>query len=171
MNTRRILVPYDFSECSLAALDFAARFADADARIYVVHVDDLLDARISALPPLETVDIRDSWWDKRRRKIERQLAKIAVPANGAVYEHHWLVGLPSDQILAFAERVRADLIVMGSHGRTGLSRLITGSVAEEVMRQSKCPVVVVKPPLARIKSAGPVASEAPVLLVGNNYAI
>ncbi len=143
-DVKRILVPYDFSECSAAALDYAIRFAPGAARIYVAHVDELLDAHISAFPPLDSPYIHDSSGDSRRRKVMRQLAKIAPHGGGPIYEHHCLIGAPADEILAFAERVQIDLIVMGSHGRTGLSRLVTGSVAERVMRRAKCPVLICK---------------------------
>ncbi|HVT28163.1 MAG TPA: universal stress protein [Lacipirellulaceae bacterium] len=143
-TVRRILVPYDFSEGSAAALDYAAQFAAKRARLYILHVDELLDAHISAFPPSDSPFLHDSSWDKRRRKIKRQLAKVVPHGAAAVYEHHCLIGAPADEILAFAERVHIDLIVMGSHGRTGLSRLVTGSVAEQVMRRSKCPVLVCK---------------------------
>ena len=144
MNIHRILVPYDFSEGSTAALEYAARLGiDSNARLYIVHVDELLDAQISTIPPVNGPTVFISSWDKRKREINTRLAEI-VPHNGAVYEHHCLMGAPADEILAFADRVHIDLIVMGSHGRTGLTRLITGSVAESVMRRSNCPVLIFK---------------------------
>ena len=61
MNIKRILVPYDFSECSSAALEYAGRLAtDSDARLYIVHVDELLDARISAIPPVNGPGVYES---------------------------------------------------------------------------------------------------------------
>jgi quercetin dioxygenase-like cupin family protein len=62
-------------------------------------------------------------------------------------------GDPAEEILHFADRLRCDLIVMGSHGRTGLGRLLTGSVAEEVLRRAACPVLVVKTPLRATPAA------------------
>ena len=173
MNIKRILVPYDFSECSSAALEYAGRLAiDSDARLYIVHVDELLDARISAIPAVDWPGVYESSWEKRRRAVNRQLAKI-VPLNApVVYEHHCLMGSPADEILAFAERVHIDLIVMGSHGRTGLSRLITGSVAEKVMRGSKCPVLIVKSPVKRTEMTCLLSQrESPALCVGKDFAI
>jgi nucleotide-binding universal stress UspA family protein len=173
MNIKRILVPYDFSVCSSAALDYAGRLAiDSGARIYMLHVDELLDARISAIPAVDWPGVRESSWEKRRRLVNRRLAKV-VPLNAPViYEHHWVMGSPANEILAFAERVHIDLIVMGSHGRTGLSRLLTGSVAENVMRGSKCPVLIVKSHVKRTK-VSPVlaATEFPAIPVGNDFAI
>jgi universal stress protein A len=145
MNTQRILVPYDFSDYSRAALDYAGRLAiDSDARVFILHVDELLDARISAVAAVDWPGVYESSWEKRRRTVNRQLVKL-VPHNSPVfYEHHCVMGSPANEILAFAERSNIDLIVMGSHGRTGLSRLTIGSVAEKVMRASKCPVLILK---------------------------
>ena len=101
----------------------------------------------------------------------RQLAKAATLVWGRVYEYHCLAGYPADQISAFAAGVHADLIVMGSHGRTGVSRLLTGSVAERVMRPSKWPVLVVKAPIIQQTSSVPAASESAALRVTNVFAI
>jgi universal stress protein A len=171
MNINRVVVPCDFSKCSVAALRFAARFAAPVAKIYVVHIDELLDARVKTLPPLDLIVVPDSYWDQRRRKIKRRLAWLAPATSGAVYDYHWQIGLPTEQILVFAEGVNADLIVIGSHGRTGLSRLITGSVAEQVMRQAKCPVLVVKAPLVQPRIAVFAPTVPAALRVGNDFVI
>jgi universal stress protein A len=148
MNIKRILVPLDFSECSQAALEYASRLAsDAGARLYVVHVAELLDVAIPAIPPIEGGYIYESLWDERRQEVRDRLAKIVPPAPDVKYEYRCLMGSPTYEILKFAERQRIDLIVIGSHGRTGLSRLVIGSVAEGVMRGAKCPVLVVKQPM------------------------
>ena len=173
MNIKRILVPFDFSKYSGAALEYASRLAsDSGARLYVVHVDELLDARISAIPPIDGPNVVDSSWDKRRRHVKRRLAQVVPHHNEVVYEHHCLIGAPDDELLGFADRVGIDLIVMGSHGRTGLSRLVTGSVTERVMRGAKCPVLIIKPPVKWSDTTGAVSPpESPELSVGNNYSI
>ncbi len=173
MNIERILVPYDFSAYSSAALDYAGRLAiDSDARIHILHVDELLDVRISAIPAVDWPGVRESSWEKRRRAVNRQLAKV-VPHNAAVvYEHHCVMGYPADEILAYAERTHIDLIVMGSHGRTGLSRLIAGSVAEQVMRRAKCPVLILRPTVRRAEMKPIITpTESPALCVGKDFAI
>jgi nucleotide-binding universal stress UspA family protein len=154
MNIKRILVPIDFSECSQAALEYASRLAsDAGARLYVVHVDELLDVAIPAIPPIEGGYIYESLWDERRQEVRDRLAKIVPPAPDVKYEYRCLMGSPTYEILKFAERQRIDLIVIGSHGRTGVFRLVTGSVAEGVMRGAKCPVLVVKRPGQQLHNA------------------
>ena len=68
-----------------------------------------------------------------------------VPTDPAVgYEHRLLIGSPATSIVQLAEREGVDMIVMPTHGRTGLVRLLMGSVAEEVVRKAKCPVLTVK---------------------------
>jgi nucleotide-binding universal stress UspA family protein len=70
-----------------------------------------------------------------------------VPKNKTVaYEHYYFKGSPVNEIVEFAERENVDLIVMASHGRTGLSRLLMGSIAEGVMRKAPCPVLIVRQP-------------------------
>jgi nucleotide-binding universal stress UspA family protein len=63
-----------------------------------------------------------------------------------------LEGLPAAEILGLAQKVRSDLIVMGTHGRTGLGRLLMGSVAEQVVRHARCPVLTVKAPSRKAAS-------------------
>jgi nucleotide-binding universal stress UspA family protein len=173
MNIKRILIAYDFSEYSSAALDYAAHLASEwAAKLYIVHVDELLDARISAFPPVNGPGVYESSWDKRRRHVKSQLARVLPHEASVTYEHHCFVGAPADEILAFAERARIDLIVIGSHGRTGLSRLLMGSVAEQVMRGSKCPVLIIKPHRKQIaKPALAATTESPALCVGKDFAI
>jgi nucleotide-binding universal stress UspA family protein len=81
-----------------------------------------------------------------RRSAERHLAAARARVRGErVRVRTMLVeGLPADEILRAARRARADLIVMGTHGRTGVSRVFMGSVAERVVRESRCPVLTVR---------------------------
>ena len=159
MNIERILVPYDFSDCSAAALDYAARLASPNSRLFVVHVDELVDARISAIPSTSLPFGQNSSWDRRHNDVMSRLAKIVPHGTVTEFENHCLAGFPPDEILSFAARIRADLIVMGSHGRTGLSRFLTGSVAELVMRRSQCPVLIVKSAKANSEAQGAVLAK------------
>jgi nucleotide-binding universal stress UspA family protein len=147
MIIKKILVPIDFSECSSAASKYASRLAsDTGARLYIVHVDELLDVSIPAIPPIEGGYVFESMWDERRQVVRDQLARVVPSVADVPYEYRCLMGSPAYEILKLADRECVDLIVIGSHGRTGISRLITGSVAEGVMRGAKCPVLVVKQP-------------------------
>jgi nucleotide-binding universal stress UspA family protein len=72
--------------------------------------------------------------------------------DGVVCKHRFFRGSPVVEILKFAQQAEIDLIVMGSHGRTGIFRLLMGSVAEAVMRKAPCPVLVVKQPVQATES-------------------
>jgi len=69
------------------------------------------------------------------------------------FEHHLLSGDPGSELVHFAERENIDLIVMGTHGRTGLTRLLMGSVAEAVVRRAPCPVLTLKQPASALAAA------------------
>ncbi len=139
---KTILHPTDFSERS----DFAFRLAcalarDYGARLIVLNVIEPVTA-ISAegkeLIPLE-LDQRAA----KARLFERQSQDPDLPI-----EHRQVRGSAAGEIVRFAQLTDADLIVMGMHGRTGLARLLMGSVAEQVVRKAPCAVVTVKAPLA-----------------------
>ena len=135
---RFVVVPFDFSEDSAAAIDEAIRSAGDPQHVCVLHV--LMD--MSAAAPgavLQNID------DEERREGVRQ----AIEKQFSAEEYRGLrvevlVGDPGFQITEFARREDADLIVIPSHGRTGLKRLLIGSVAERVTRLAHCPVLVLR---------------------------
>jgi nucleotide-binding universal stress UspA family protein len=148
MKIERVLFATDFSESSRVALEYASRFASrAGARMYIVHVDSLLDIKLPTFPPELAGSTYDAPWGHERHEIRQRLTTVVPTVANVAYEHCYLTGSPVAQILKLAERERIDLIVMGSHGRTGLSKLLMGSVAEGVMRRAKCPVLILKLPV------------------------
>jgi nucleotide-binding universal stress UspA family protein len=157
MTIHSILVPVDFSGCSSAAVDTAldlARLTGArltlvnaygvpvtwlpDGGAYVPTRPELAELERTALGELEPV---------RRRLAE---AGVAVEARA-------VEGPPAETIVQAAREAGADLIVMGTHGRTGLKHLLLGSVAERVLRTAACPVLTVR---------GPAEKASPKLRVG-----
>ncbi len=80
------------------------------------------------------------------RKVHDLLGQLWPPDPGVSVERHLLKGDPADEILRLARLSQCDLIVMGTHGLTGLDRLLMGSVAERVLRKAPCPVLTVKVP-------------------------
>jgi nucleotide-binding universal stress UspA family protein len=145
MNIRRVLFPTDFSHYNDAALEFASTLAaEANARLDIVHVDEMRDLNAamadSGYPYVLPHEIQD------RPVIRRTLAEVLPAIPDVQYQHHYLKGNAVSEIIEFANRENIDLIVMASHGRTGLLRLLMGSVAEGVMRKAPCPVLVVKHP-------------------------
>jgi nucleotide-binding universal stress UspA family protein len=140
MKMNRILCPIDFSAHSDAALAYASTLAkEASAKLLLVYVDDSqvpYDAGFAGyVPPPDETEL-----------IEKQLTETVPTAPGVECEHHLLFGYPADAIVEFAKTHQVDLIVMGTHGRTGVARLLMGSVAEAVVRRAECPVLILKQP-------------------------
>ena len=137
---RTILHPTDFSANSQCAWKMACALArDYGARLLLVHVEAPMPAfaELGAIPP-EPVD---------RRALECELAKIKPTDSTLAVSRTVLFGDEPSTINRFAKENDADLIVMGTHGRTGLGRLLMGSVAESVLREAPCPVLTIKTPL------------------------
>lgn len=144
MNIKSILFPTDFSHYNDAALEYASRLAaESGAKLHVVHVHDTRDLG-SAMG--EASYLYAAEWEHEQHRAERRLTHVIPPIPGVTYEHHSLKGVPDSEIVGFATDQHIDLIVMASHGRSGLSRIVMGSIAEGVMRKAPCPVLVVKQP-------------------------
>ncbi len=151
MNIKRILLPVDFSHSSDAALSFASSLAaDSKAQLTLLHVGENSPAYLAGYGGFSyTPEFHEKVVKENLTLLERIKPTIA----GIEYKHEYLDGEPAEEILSFADRENVDLIVIGSHGRTGLSRLLLGSVAEAVVRGAKCPVLTVKQPTESIDEA------------------
>jgi nucleotide-binding universal stress UspA family protein len=136
-------VPVDFSDCSLNALEYAALVAQrAKASVRVLHVLEPISYGLDF-----TLSQASQREDTRLRITGRLGALVTALQGGQVTADHQLRGgLPADSILESAAELPADLIVMGTHGRRGLSHTFWGSVAESVLRKSACPVLTVRSP-------------------------
>ncbi|MCP9468781.1 MAG: universal stress protein [Nitrospira sp.] len=142
---KKLLIPVDFSDCSLDALEYGIAAARrVRASVTVLHVLE---------PVSYGLDFTLVHSDARRRReaVEERLAEIAGAANAAGVPCECLIrgGLPNDSILEAARTLSIDLIVMGTHGRRGLSHVLYGSVAESVLRKSLRPVLMVRSPKFR----------------------
>jgi len=139
----RLLVPVDFSDCSLDALEYAVIVAQrAKASLTLLHVME---------PVSYGLDFSFPHPDKRERQreaIKSRLDGLVSSLASAHVKAGYLLrgGLPNDTILEAARTGSADMIVMGTHGRRGLSHALFGSVAESVLRKSHCPVLTVRSP-------------------------
>jgi len=135
---RCVVVPFDFSDQSATALDSARVFVENVADLHAVHVLSTIEL---AEPGViwETIDD-----DARRRHAEQAFRERFAGTPFEKLDFHVRFGDPGREIAAYAEKLKADLIVMPSHGRTGLSRLLIGSVAERVVRLAHCPVLILK---------------------------
>ena len=143
---KRILHPSDFSRASSAAFAKALELAkDNRAELVVLHVFTLplpIVAEDSYIPPdvYQQIEISTrAWATKRLDKLLAKAKQAGVRARVLLLE-----GTPHDRILRAARSNRADLIVIGTHGRTGLARLFLGSVAARVLSTATCPVMTVR---------------------------
>jgi nucleotide-binding universal stress UspA family protein len=140
-----ILHPTDFSEHSAYAFRLACSLArDHGARVLVLHTVTTLGPELvsygEAVTQLQPEAYQQKLWDDLRR--------VRSPDPDVPVDHRLAEGDPAAEILRAAADTRCDLIVLGTHGRTGLTRLLMGSVAEQVVRKAPCPVLTVKAPHA-----------------------
>lgn len=138
--TKKILFPTDFSECSDAGLEHASTLAASmGASLLIVHVEE---------PPLAYAggEMYYGTPEPDTRVLEEMLRKVRPADPTIAVDHRLIVGSPAHAICDLAEQEGVDMIVMGTHGRTGLKRLLMGSVAEHVVRWAPCPVLTFKEP-------------------------
>jgi nucleotide-binding universal stress UspA family protein len=140
----RILVPVDFSGHSDRALRYAATLAgQVGASVELLHVVD--DFTYGAYSEVYVPNIPDITQEAINTALERLTAiKNAIFPHGADVECVAFAGGPAPTIVDHATEGRFDLIVMGTHGRTGLLHLLMGSVAEHVVRTAPCPVLTIR---------------------------
>jgi nucleotide-binding universal stress UspA family protein len=142
-----LLHPTDFSENSEFAFRLACALArDYKARLVLLHV----------LPPPMVIyaggPVPAETWPSIEETKEK-LRQLEGQAQGVRVESQVMEGDPVDMILRAAEETHSDVIVMGTHGRTALARLLLGSVAEAVLRKAPCPVLTAKPLLQQKQTA------------------
>jgi nucleotide-binding universal stress UspA family protein len=134
----KVLVPIDFSDCSLKALEYAVAFArEHDAALTLLNVSPLSDPQYAAVALLETDTTPET-----KAELDKLIAQ-KIPSNlrasAAV-----LSGDPAAEIVNAARENDFDLIILSTHGHTGIKHLLLGSVAEQVVRRAPCPVLVVR---------------------------
>lgn len=157
----RILVPVDFSKRSEEALDRAVQLArEGGAELVLLHV-----VEIPYLPGIYGMVAEEDYADAStiEERAEARLRTFASRAERLGIQTTVLAGSgrPAEYIVDFARESMADLIVMGSHGLTGLDRFLMGSVTERVLRTAHCPVLVVKGRRRRSGASGDAARERP----------
>lgn len=150
---QRILAPVDGSAASNNSLNEALRLAkDSGARLCVLHVIDGIAFRGEKNPFTATADSYRESGRKLMAALAARTRKLGVAAEFLTEEN--LSGRAADSIVGVARKWRADLIVMGTHGRRGFSRLILGSDADLVLRTATVPVLFVRPGPGRSAPAG-----------------
>jgi len=147
LKAKNILFPTDLSETSQTALSYASALAsESGATLHIVYVDEVPEAFVEGLGPGGAGYGYVPDPENTHKGVHNQLLAVRPTIDGVKYEHHFLRGHPDEAILQFSDSEDIDLIVMGSHGRKGITRLLMGSVAESVVRRAKCPVLTVKEP-------------------------
>lgn len=145
ISIKRILLPTDFSEYADAARKYACGFADEfGSELHLLHV---LEVHVNPTPELGMGLALPSHFEESQQLAEERLTKVL--------DHEWASerqvsyttthGPPFLGIIQYAQEQDIDLIVMGTHGHSGLAHLLIGSVAERVVRKAPCPVLTVRP--------------------------
>jgi nucleotide-binding universal stress UspA family protein len=135
---RCVVVPIDFSDLSFAALDSALELVARPEHLHLIHV-------LAAIEPNDPGVIWGMVDNKSRsHHAEQALRQRLTDPKYQGLQIAVAFGDPGQEIANFAKRLGADLIVLPSHGRTGISRLLIGSVAERVVRLAHCPVLVLR---------------------------
>ncbi len=147
IDLHRILVPTDFSKSSDNALTYAVAFAEKfGASIHLLHVvQDLalfIPEAIMASPPL-TAPV-EQFRAAAREALDRAIGGLNRP--GLTVHPEVGEGVPAEEIIRVARERDVDLIVMGTHGHTGLAHVLLGSICEKVVRRAPCPVLTVRHP-------------------------
>lgn len=146
-NPIQVIVAYDFSPSSEEAL---ARAVDVAARApqHVLHVVTVLDPadRAFSVGTLHgvTYETADRVQEIVAERVKNAFAGRSTAADVQFYIHA-RIGKPANEILALGYEVGADLLFIGSHGKTGIERFLLGSVSERVVREARCPVMVIRP--------------------------
>lgn len=139
MQAKRVLFPTDYSHLSDSALRYATTLArEGNGSLIIMHVEE---------PPIAYGggEMYYGIPDPDRAEVRRMLEQVKPTDPAVPYVHRLVMGNPADEIVRLAEEENADLIVMATHGRTGIGRVLMGSVAEAVVRRAKCPVFTLKP--------------------------
>lgn len=155
MKIQSIVVPVDYSDHSQHALEYAGELASRfGAKVEVVHVWDRPSYVPNTLivPHGETVprSLTDLIRENAEREMDEFLEKASLP-NDVALTHHLESGEPASTVIKHFEKQPCDLVVVGTHGRSGVRHLLLGSVAEKLVRLSPVPVLTVPPhaPAAR----------------------
>ncbi|MFQ5510526.1 MAG: universal stress protein [Candidatus Krumholzibacteriia bacterium] len=143
---KEIVVPTDFSEHSLRGLDYAVEIADKfESALKIIYViEPLLQAADVAWTSVDFEQLNETHKSSAEKQL-KHLVEERVPDDLPVGTET-LFGKPFVQILKYAKRENADLIVMATHGRGAIAHILMGSTAEKVVRKAPCPVLTVKHP-------------------------
>ncbi len=146
IRLKKILFPTDFSEPAVQAEQYACALAEQfDAELHILNV--ISDAVMASPDPASAYVIPVTTLEEVHAAVVEALAKVpAAPVSANRFLRREVrVGNPFLEIVKYAEEHDIDLLVIGTHGRTGLAHALLGSTAERIVRKSKCPVMTVHP--------------------------
>ena len=133
-----VVVPVDFGELSLTAIATALEYVKSPDRVHAVHV----------LEPLPATDPAMIWNtldnETRINNVQKKLDEFLNKPEHQGIQTYVEIGHPTEKIVDFSQEKNADLIVIPTHGRRGISRFMLGSVSERVIRFAQCPVLVLR---------------------------
>ena len=142
---KTIVVGTDFSVCAARALSFAVSLASSQgARVHIVHVlvEPVQAFDVAGALPYLDVSTQKEWEDATKKRLAAAVTSAEKRGVPATSEFLW--GRPSDAIIEAARKTKASMVVLGTHGRNALEKLLIGSTAERVVRLSPVPVLTVR---------------------------
>lgn len=147
LNIKKIASPIDFSEYSQKALIYALSIAEqfkSEVHLLTVLDDRVYDDRRLAVYTLDEL-IKDRL-KQQDEDLDAMIKEVLMPSQKKIKLKKVVkIGIPFSEIIKYAEEELIDLIIQGSHGRTGIAHLLVGSTTEKVIRKAPCPVLVVRP--------------------------
>jgi nucleotide-binding universal stress UspA family protein len=149
LSIRRIVCPVDFSACAQHALEYAQELAKQfDAELSLVHAYEDPAAYATPVPMSGYVGPGAELLHELRKQFELRLeaCMAEVAKTGVRVRSELLEGTPYRVVLDWAKEYKADLIVIGTHGHTGFTHALLGSVTERVVRMAECPVLTIRTP-------------------------
>ena len=153
---QRALIPLDGSPIADSILPFISKIAGPlDMEVVLLRVVPLTPEVVMGIAYTEGLDSAETRAREAQRYLNERVEELW--AKGLRAQAHLVIGDPAPEIVAYARKAGADLIAMATHGRSGLSRLVMGSVAEEVVRSAPIPVFLMR--MVQAASTGPVDAE------------
>ena len=144
ISLKKILCPIDHSDCSKEALKYAVSFAMKDeAKLYLLHIIDIRSFNDSLVSMSQQIPDKETLEQLRMKLLDCIPEDIRDDMD---VEATVIQGIPFAEIISTAKEKEIDMIVIGSHGRTGISHMMLGSVSEKVVRKAPCPVLTVRQP-------------------------
>lgn len=144
MTFKNVLCPVDFSDNSSKIIELAVKLSEQHGHIVLFH-HSVLISPVQGPDAAVSFEADQELRDMAKKELDDMAAEFKAKYPTRTFEtHHSYLMSVTDEINAVAKEKHVDIIVMGTHGRTGLKRLLMGSIAEDVLRHAECPVFLMK---------------------------